>query len=167
MNRIPRTVVVVVALVALAALAPSVAAASSSSTSGTWDDCNFAPVVSSAGPNLVVSIGITENFQGPLNGSYVGTERDVVYANGSATFHGSGVFTGTIDGRTGTATYRYEGVAPAGAAFRANWVLIGRTGGLAAAQGQGTFTGGFDGVSDVCDGGLYSGMYEGQIRMAP
>jgi hypothetical protein len=79
-----------------------------------------------------VTIGITENFQGSMSGTYVGTERDVVYANGSATFHGNGVFTGTIAGRTGTASYRYEGVFPVGSpSFHANWVLIGKTGGLA------------------------------------
>lgn len=165
MNRIFRTVLLVVAL---AAVAPSAAAAASpASGTGTWDDCNFAPVVSTAGPNVIVTIGITENFQGAMAGTYVGTERDVVYADGSATFHGSGLFTGTIDGRTGTASYRYEGIAPAGAAARATWVLIGQTGGIASAQGQGTFTAGFDGVSDACDAGLYSGTYEGRIRMAP
>ena len=71
-------------------------------------------------------------------------ERDVVYANGSATFHGNGVFMGTIAGRTGTASYRYEGVFPVGSpSFHANWVLIGKTGELASANGQGTFGGTF------------------------
>ena len=164
MIRILRSALLVVAV---AAFAPAAASASSPSISGTWDDCNFAPVVGTAGPNVIVTIGITENFQGGMSGSYVGTERDVVFPTGGATFHGSGLFTGTIDGRTGTATYRYEGIAPVGAAIRVNWVLIGRSGGIASVQGQGTFTGGFDGVSDVCDAGLYSGTYEGQIRMAP
>lgn len=164
MNRILRTVLLVVAL---ATLAPSAAAAASPSVSGTWDDCNVVTSVATAGPNVIVTVGITENFQGAMSGSYVGTERDVVYANGSATLHGSGVFTGTIDGRTGTATYRYRGIFPVDAPAHLTWVLIGRTGGLASAQGQGTFTGGFDGVTDACDGGLYSGTYEGKIRMAP
>jgi hypothetical protein len=164
MNRILRAVLLVVVT---AALSPAVAAAGSPSVSGTWDDCNFAPIVSTAGPNTIVTIGITENFQGPMSGSYVGTERDVIYANGGATFHGSGVFTGTIAGQTGTATYRYEGVAPVGAPFHASWVLIGWTGGLASAQGQGTFTGTFGEVTQACDAGTYSGTYEGQIRLAP
>ena len=33
--------------------------------------------------------------------------------------------------------------------------------------GQGTLTRGFDGVSDIYDGGFYSGTDEGQIRKAP
>lgn len=90
-----------------------------------------------------MTVGITENFQGTLSGTYVGTERDFVYSDGSATFHGSGVFTGTIAGQTGTATYRYVGVAPASVAFHANWVMVGQTGGLASAVGQGTFGGTF------------------------
>lgn len=77
------------------------------------------------------------------------------------------VFSGTIDGQTGTATYSYEGVASIDAPFHASWVLIGRTGGIASAQGQGTFTGAFGEITDACDAGTYSGTYEGQIRLAP
>lgn len=68
----------------------------------------------------------------------MGTERDVVYADGSATFHGSGMFTGNVAGRSGTATYSYEGIAPAGQA-RATWVLVGLTGSLASVKGHATF----------------------------
>ena len=166
MNRI----LLALALVAATALlSPGVAAAGSPPpATGTWDDCNFAPVVRTAGPNTIVTIGITENFQGSLSGTYVGTERDVVYANGSATFHGNGVFTGTIAGRTGTASYRYEGVFPVGSpSFHANWVLIGQTGGLASANGQGTFGGVFGEITEACDGGTYFGTYQGQIQLTP
>jgi hypothetical protein len=156
----------VLAAAAVAAIAiPAVTGAAPIVASGTWDDCNFAPVVRLPGPNTVVTIGITENFFGTLTGTYVGTERDVAFANGSATFHGSGTFTGTAAGKSGTATYRYEGIFRGGPRFRANWVLIGLTGELASVRGHGTFGGTFDGVSDTCDAGIFSGDYEGALNL--
>jgi hypothetical protein len=143
---------------------PSLAsAASRMSISGTWDDCNFGPAVKTAGPNLIVSVGITENFYGPMAGTYAGTERDVVYADGSASFKGAGTFTGSVDGIAGTASYTYEGQAPAGQPFSATWTLVGQSGDLAGAHGHGTFGGTFTGVSDPCDAGLYAGDYAGSI----
>lgn len=165
MNRILRSFAFVVVIAILAPAA--VSAGTRLSMSGTWDDCNFAPVVRTSGPNTIVTIGITENFYGPMSGTYVGTERDVIFADGSATFHGSGVFTGTIGGATGTATYRYEGIFPIDAPFHARWVLIGQSGGLASATGQGTFGGTFGEITDACDGGTFSGSYEGRVRVAP
>src|SRR5437879_6465514 len=75
-------------MVAVAAIAfPSLISAAPVEASGTWDDCNFAPVFRGAGANTVETVGITENFFGTLLGTYAGTERDVIYADGSATFH--------------------------------------------------------------------------------
>ena len=125
--------------------------------SGTWDDCNFAPSFRAAGPNSVGTVGITENFFGTLSGTYAGTERDVVLADGSATFHGSGIFTGSVAGLS----------APAGQQFRATWVLVGVSGSLASVKGHGTFGGSFDGFSDACDAGLFSGSYEGSLNVGP
>ena len=146
---------------------PALTSAAPVEASGTWDDCNFAPSLRAAGPNTVVTLGITENFSGDLLGTYIGTESDVVYADSSATFHGSGIFTGTVAGRSGTATYRYEGIAPAGQPLRATWVLVGESGSLAAVRGHGTFGGNFDGVSDTCDAGIFSGSYGGSLNLGP
>ena len=154
-------------LVLVAIAFPAVTGATPVKASGTWDDCNFAPVFRAAGPNTVETVGITENFFGTLLGTYAGTERDVIYADGSATFHGSGIFTGAVAGRSGTATYLYEGVAPAGQPFHATWVLVGETGSLASVNGHGTFGGNFEGVTEACDGGIFSGSYEGALNLGP
>ena len=154
-------------MVLVAITFPAVTSAAPVAASGTWDDCNFAPDFRAAGPNAVGTVGITENFFGTLNGTYAGTERDVIYADGSATFHGSGTFTGTVAGRSGTGTYRYEGIGPAGQPFRATWVFVGETGSLASVRGHGTFGGNFDGVSGACDGGIFSGTYEGALNLGP
>jgi hypothetical protein len=157
------TGLLVVAIVPAAALAAPVA------DSGTWDDCNTLISVAEAGPNLIVTVGIVENYHGILEGTYVGTERDVVYANGSATLHGSGTFSGTVAGMTGTGRLSYEakvgtsGVLPATGPGSGKWVLEGATGGLASVVASGTWGAQFLGVSDACDAGLYGGDYSGHV----
>jgi hypothetical protein len=151
------------------ALAASGGAASPTADSGTWDDCNVLISVSEPGPNLIVTVGITESYHGMLEGTYAGTERDVVYANGTATFHGSGSFIGTVAGLTGTGHLSYEGavgtsgVMPATGPHSGKWVLTGETGGLASVIARGTWGAEFLGVSDACDAGLYGGTYSGQV----
>src|SRR5260221_10410423 len=125
------TGLLVVAVVPAAALAAPVA------DSGTWDDCNTLISVAEAGPNLIVTVGIVENYHGMLEGTYAGTESDVVYLNGSATLHGSGSFSGTVAGMTGTGRLSYEakvgtsGVLPSTGPGSGKWVFEGATGGLA------------------------------------
>jgi hypothetical protein len=70
----------------------------------------------------VVTVNITQIFFGTLEGKYVGTEFDVVKADGSVAFHGSGIFTGDVAGTPATGTYRYEGIARANK-FHATWSL--------------------------------------------
>jgi hypothetical protein len=154
-------------MAAIAAIVPAFAGAAPVEASGTWDDCNFAPSFRAAGPNFVGTVGITENFFGTLLGTYAGIERDVVYADGGATFHGSGIFTGSVAERSGTATFSYEGIFPAGQQIRATWVLTGLSGSLASVRGHGTFDGSFDGFSDACDAGLFSGSYGGSLHIGP
>jgi hypothetical protein len=167
MNKITTAVAAGLLMVTLAPATAS--AAAPIVASGSWDDCNFNPTVSVAGPNLIVTVGITENYSGTVSGTYVGTERDVVYANGSATFHGSGLFTGSVNGLSGTARISYEGLFPTTGVIpttgpgSAKWVLVGRTGDLARVTLIGTWGGTFLGVSDECDAGLFGGDYSGLV----
>jgi hypothetical protein len=148
-------------------VAPASADAPRANAEGTWDDCNFGAVIRAAGPNVVVTVNITQNFFGTLEGTYVGTEFDVVKSNGSVVFHGSGIFTGKVAGTPATGTYRYEGIARANK-FHATWVLTGVTDELLApVAGNGTWTAQFDGVSDECPDGLFSGTYEGSVKVGP
>ena len=172
MNKIASALVaglLAASLAPAAVLAQPGAAAAPAAAAGTWDDCNTNPTVSVAGPNLIVTVEITENYFGTLTGTYVGTERDVVYPNGSATFHGSGIFRGSVDGLTGTARMSYEGffpttgVLPATGPGSAKWVLVGETGELASVTARGTWGGTFLGVSGACGGGLFGGTYSGQV----
>jgi len=160
-------VLMVVFMMMLVMVAPASADAARVNANGTWNDCNFGAVVRAAGPNLVVNVNITQNFFGTLDGKYVGTEFDVVKADGSVAFHGSGNFTGGVAGTPATGTYRYEGIVRANK-FHATWVLTGVTDELLApVAGNGTWTAQFDGVSDVCPDGLFSGTYEGSVKVGP
>jgi len=145
---------------------PALTSAKSVPAFGTWIDCNFAPLlVSLPGTTTdVVTVGITQDFSGTLDGTYTGSERDVLNADGSATFRGGGIFTGTVAGRSGTASFRYEWIAPAGADGYATWVLEGLTGSLDGVQGQGTFAGSSADFSDACPAGKFSGTYEGTVE---
>jgi hypothetical protein len=163
-----RTVVLMLVFVMMfVVVAPASADAARANAEGTWDDCNFGAVVRAAGPNVVVTVNITQNFFGTLDGTYVGTEFDVVKADGSVAFHGSGIFTGNVAGTPATGTYRYEGIVLANK-FHATWVLTGVTDELLApVAGNGTWTAQFDGVSDECPDGLFSGTYEGSVKVGP
>ena len=143
---------------------------------GTWIDCNIAPQVRIAGPNTFVSIGIKEIFQGAMEGTFECTEYDVVRSDGTGTFRGAGIFTGTIlagtvNERSGTAVFSYSGeFGPEGGL--AKWSLVGLTGSLASAKGDGTFDGHYveegdeNGLfCDECDGGVFAGNYEGTFKL--
>jgi len=160
-------VLMVVFVMMLVMVAPASADAARANANGTWNDCNFGSVARAAGPNVVVTVNITQNFFGTLDGKFVGTEFDVVKADGSVVFHGSGIFTGGVAGTHATGTYRYEGIAQANK-FHATWVLTGVTDELLApVAGNGNWTAQFDGVSDVCPDGLFSGTYEGSVKVGP
>jgi hypothetical protein len=164
----------------VAAIAPATALAGSggdtpTAGSGTWDDCNIVRTFDEAGPNIIVTVTILQNYYGMLDGRYVGIERDVVHPNGQVTLHGSGTFTGTVAGKFGTGRLSYEGnidssvpTIPATGPGSAKWVLTGETGELASVVARGTFGGGpQDSWNEwypvVCDGGFYGGGYSGQV----
>jgi hypothetical protein len=132
---------------------------------GSWNDCNVITDVRQSGPNLILTVLITENFTGTFTGSYQGFERDVIYADGTATFHGSGTFTGTVSGRSGTVVMSYAGTAFTPTAT-ANWVVDQGTGDLASLHGRGTFQGNETGPTEGCDD-TFAGTYTGQIQFAP
>ena len=162
-----RTVVLmVVFMMMLVMVAPASADAARANANGTWNDCNFGAVSRAVGPIVVVKVQITQNFFGTLDGKYVGREFDVIKADGSVVVYGSGIFTGNVAGRPATGTYRYQGIVRADKLTNATWVLTGVTDKLRApVAGKGTWTAQFDGVSDACPDGIYSGTYEGSVKV--
>ena len=160
-----RGILFAIALIGTSLALPSAQADRPSAAGGSWDDCNVITDVRQAGPNLILTVLITENFTGTFNGSYEGFEQDVIYADGTATFHGSGTFTGTVSGRSGTVVMTYAGTAFTPTAT-AQWVVDQGTGDLATLHGHGTFQGNETGPTQDCDD-TFAGTYTGQIQFAP
>jgi Protein of unknown function (DUF3224) len=144
--------------------------------SGSFIDCSFNSVVKQVGPNLIVTGDLTQTMYGTLDGCWTGSERDVVFLRtGAATFHGSGTFDGTVEGRSGTIVMSYEGTYdPQTNVATAHWVLAQGTDGLANLHGQGSWSGTFiDPVETPCTGdpsgceGMFGATYGGTLNFAP
>src|SRR5690348_7378382 len=67
--------------------------------SGSSADCEHVVNQQVVGSNTVTILEITACFHGTFEGTWVGTERDVFRADGTGTVQGSGVFSGTVNGR--------------------------------------------------------------------
>src|SRR5439155_23606868 len=65
-------------------------------------DCEHVISVRTVGPNTIITLSETGCFHGTFEGTWVGTERDVIHPNGTVTIQASGVFSGTVNGRSGT-----------------------------------------------------------------
>jgi len=147
---------------------------------GSTTDCEHVISVQSHGPNTIITSSITVCFHGTFEGTWVGTERDVIHPNGTVTGQGSGVFSGTVNGRSGTMVFSFE----VNVDVANHWVVDQGTGDLAGLSGQGTTplggaiengpgcpTSGFDCVdcpppTGTCDDS-FTLTYDGQIQFAP
>jgi hypothetical protein len=82
--------------------------------SGEFFPCfNYAGPPHQVGENLIVTFNISGTVTRTLSGSAVGTELDVVHRDGSITLHGTLLFTGSVNGRSGTLLFTYNGIGNA------------------------------------------------------
>jgi hypothetical protein len=140
--------------------------------SGQFFPCfNYAAQPRQVGENLIVTFNISNwrTSTGTLIGSAEGTELDVVHRDGSITLHGTFLFTGSVNGRSGTMLFNYEGI---GNAVTGHETLrfVGRegTGDLAGTSANITAEG--DVVPPDPNSGCNlqgTGTYSGQILFAP
>ena len=105
--------------------------------SGSTTDCEHVISQEVFGSNTVTILEITACFHGTFEGTWVGTERDVFRADGTGTVQASGVFSGTVNGRSGTTVFSLE-VSVTRNGDVSHWVVDQGTGGLAGLHGQGT-----------------------------
>lgn len=86
-----------------------------------------------------------------LTGTYTGTSTDevriVIHQDGSANITGAGVCVCTVDGRSGTAEYRFSGRGTFPAILDGHYVIGHGTGGLEGLHAEGPFSGSFFAVS--------------------
>src|SRR4029077_1508792 len=98
----------------------------------------FFPCFNLAGPprqvgeNLIITFNVTGTITGTFVGSFVGTEMQVHHPDGSINLHGSFVFTGSVNGSSGTLLVTYEGIGNT-VTHHENLQVVARhgTGGLA------------------------------------
>jgi Protein of unknown function (DUF3224) len=150
--------------------------------SGSTTDCEHVISVRTAGQNTIITSSITTCFHdGTFEGTWVGTERDVIHPNGTLTGQASGVFSGTVNGRSGTCVFSLV-VSITRNGDVTHWVVDQGTGDLAGLHGQGTFQNdiehgpgcpvrGFDctdcpPATGTCDDS-FDLNYTGQIDFAP
>jgi hypothetical protein len=108
-------------------------------------DCERVISQESRGPDTIVTLSETGCFHGTFEGTWVGTERDVIHPNGTVTIQASGVFSGTVNdgtvnGRSGTCVISLA-VSLTRKGDVTHWVVDQGTGDLAGLSGQGTFQG--------------------------
>src|SRR5438876_171301 len=107
--------------------------------SGSTTDCEHIISVRTVGPSTIITSSITTCFHGTFEGTWVGTERDVIHPNGTVTIQASGIFSGTVNdgtvnGRSGTCVFSVAVNVP----HTSHWVVDQGTGDLAGLHGQGT-----------------------------
>ena len=82
--------------------------------SGEFFPCfNYAGAPRQVGENIIITFNVSGPATGTFTGSSVGTELDVVHPDGSITLHGVLLFTGSVNGRSGTLLLTYEGIGNA------------------------------------------------------
>src|SRR5437016_10269031 len=138
--------------------------------SGEFFPCfNYAGPPRQVGENLIITFNISNwrTSTGTFIGSAEGTELDVVHPDGSITLHGSFLFTGSVDGRSGTMVFSYEGI---GNAVTGHETLrfVGRQGteGLAGIYANVTAEGDVGAPEPGCDLSG-QGTYTGHVIFAP
>jgi hypothetical protein len=110
---------------------PSVTAASTQASGTIAVVDNVADTVAQAGPNVKADATAHVAFAGTLAGPATEIYSALTHADQSVVLHGEGSFTGTVEGRTGTLTYVFRGVAASGLI-----VITGGSGGLEGIHGQ-------------------------------
>jgi hypothetical protein len=136
--------------------------------SGEFFPCfNFAGPPRQVGENVIITFNISGTSTGTVTGSVGGTELDVVHRDGSITLHGTFLFTGSVNGRSGTMVFSYEGI---GNAVTGHETLrfVGRqgTGDLAGTYANLTAEGDVGAPSPGCDVSG-AGTYTGHVIFAP
>jgi Protein of unknown function (DUF3224) len=163
------SVLFVCAFAAFIAAMTSAEAARPEPATGEFFPCfNFAAPPRQVGENVVITFNISGTATGTLTGSVVvGTEMGVVHPDGSITLHGSFLFSGSVNGRSGTMVFSYEGIGNAVTGHE-SLRFVGR-------QGTGDLAGTYVNVRAEGDVGAPSpgcdlsgaGTYTGHVVLAP
>ena len=137
--------------------------------SGEFFPCfNYAGPPRQVGENLIITFNISGTATGTFNGSVIdGIELDVVHRDGSITLHGTALFTGSVNGRSGTFLFSYEGIGNAVTGHETLHFTVGHgTGDLVGLHAELTAEGDIGAPNPGCDLSG-TGTYNGWILFAP
>jgi len=146
---------------------PSAEAGGPQPASGDFYPCFTRTSLRQVGENLIITFDISGRTTGTFTSTGItGTEMDVVHRDGSITLHGSVLFTGSVNGTSGTMLFTYEGIGNLNTGHE-NLRFVGRqgTGGLAGVIANLTAEGDVGGACDGDFGG--HGTYSGQVLFTP
>jgi hypothetical protein len=122
-------VAAVVVATAAAASPPSQASGTVGNTSATFNS------VRTADGNVIIDLSATATYTGTFSGTSTIEGTLIVHADGSATFHDVEIFSGTVNGVSGTVTFKLNGGNDSGLASHATATIVDATGDLAGLHG--------------------------------
>ncbi len=157
--RIPplnRVIPFVISLVAIALLSPPVAASTPTPATGSFSIAISVQTVTSDGGNTFITFALLETVTGTISGTRVGAGKLVVHPDGTFDAQDAGIFTGFIDGRSGTANLAVAATGNFGASVTGQAFVTDGVGGLAGAHSVVHFSG--TATSPVSFAGTYSGQ---------
>lgn len=126
------------------ALAAPASATPPSQLAGTFSVVTVTPTSTrTADGNTFTTLERTAALAGTFTGTATDTVLLVMHSNGTTSLRGAGTCVCTVDGRTGTFDYRFEGSGVFPTSASGQFVVGHGTGGLAGLHAQGTFGGDF------------------------
>jgi hypothetical protein len=135
-SRLRLLLVPLVAVVAAATATTGAAAAPPTRVSGTVGNTSATfESIRAAGDNLIIELSATASYTGALVGTSTIKGTLIVHADGSASYHDVEVFTGTLNGVSGTITFNLNGYNDFDLAVHATATILDATGGLAGLHG--------------------------------
>jgi hypothetical protein len=159
MNKLGISLVTVPAILPIA-LATSAHAAPPETADGTFTSTVGVSQVRHAGDNTIFYGPEVQHLTGAFEGTRVASGVMIVHADGSFEARDQGIFTGTVDGKSGSV--EIDGVSQGVGTSGAGQLVIGHgTGGLLGLHGEGTFAPRFTSFTTAV------GSYSVDIQFAP
>lgn len=99
--------------------------------------------VRTADGNTFLTVTRTAVLSGTFTGTTTDEVRIVMHSNGTTSVHGTGTCVCTVEGRSGTFDYRFQGSGTFPTTLAGRYVVRHGTGGLEGLHGVGSFSGSF------------------------
>ena len=129
----------------------------------TYTACETITSSHSAGGNTLLSGSDAFSWNGTFTGSFVATEHDVLFADGSLHFQGRGTFTGLVDGKAGSFVDTFDGLAQPDGSFSGHWAAGQASGDLRGFHAEGDLVGVSAGPAAGCDV-PFAGSFSGEMH---